>query len=125
MPKAKPFTKDQILNAMDKTKSVKSAARYLNCSYQHLKKWMKEFKDSETGLTLLEVIEGRIDAAHFHPDKLKYRMIEGGYLKEECNNCGFHESRVLDGKLPLLMHFKDGNKQHYGLNNVHLLCYNC
>ena len=55
MPKAKPFTKDQILNAMDKTKSVKSAARYLNCSYQHLKKWMKEFKDSETGLTLFEL----------------------------------------------------------------------
>lgn len=153
MPKAKPFTKDQILNAMAKTKSVKATARYLNCSYQHIKRWMKEFKDEETGLTLfelhknqcgkgipkflshspfrkkepaiLDVIEGRIDASHFNPDKLKYRMIEGGYLKEECGSCGFHESRVLDSKLPLLMHFKDGNKQHYGLDNVHMLCYNC
>ena len=23
------------------------------------------------------------------------------------------------------MNFKDGNKQHYGLNNVEMLCYNC
>ena len=49
MPKAKPFTKDQIRNAMDKTLSVRAAARYLNCSYQHLKKWMKEYKDEKTG----------------------------------------------------------------------------
>ena len=55
MPKAKPFTKDQILNAMDKTLSVRAAARYLNCSYQHLKKWMKEYKDEKTGLTLFEL----------------------------------------------------------------------
>ena len=99
MPKAKPFTKDQILNAMDKTLSVRAAARYLNCSYQHLKKWMKEYKDEKTGLTLfelhknpygkgipkflsnkngfkgkeppiLDIIEGRVDASSFNPDKL-------------------------------------------------------
>ena len=70
MPKAKPFTKDQILNAMDKTKSVKSAARYLNCSYQHLKKWMKEFKDSETGLTLFELHKTKAEKVFlnsYHP----------------------------------------------------------
>jgi hypothetical protein len=27
--------------------------------------------------------------------------------------------------MPLLMHFKDGNKKHYNLGNVQLLCYNC
>ena len=52
-------------------------------------------------------------------------MIEQGYLKEECNSCGFHERRVLDYKVPLIMHFKDGNKQHYNLGNVEMLCYNC
>ena len=51
MPKAKHFKKEEILAAMDKTKSVRSAARYLNCSYQHLKKWMK-FYEGEDGKSL-------------------------------------------------------------------------
>ena len=52
MPKAKPFTKQQVLGAMAKTKSVKAAARYLNCSYHHLKRYMKLYTDVETGKSL-------------------------------------------------------------------------
>jgi hypothetical protein len=153
MPKAKHFSKEQIINAMDKTKSVRGAARYLNCSYQHLKKWMKFYKDEPTGKTLfelhknqsgkgvpkflshapfgrkepaiLDIINGVVDPSNFNPQKIKYRMIEGGYLKEECYRCGFNERRVLDYKIPLLMHFKNGNKQNYTLENVEMLCYNC
>jgi hypothetical protein len=152
MPKAKHLSKDQIIMAMNKTKSVRAAARYLNVSYQHLKKWMKLYKD-ENGSTLfeshknqagkgipkflsqtpygkkdpavLDIIEGRIDPAHFNPQKIKYRMIQEGYLKEECSNCGFHERRVSDYKIPLILHFKDKNKQHYRLENLEMLCYNC
>ncbi len=152
MAKPKPITKEMVVSAMDKTKSVRAAARYLNCSYQHLKKYMKVYKN-EDGISLfeahknqcgkgipkflthshfkkkdpaiLDIIEGRVDASHFNPQKLKYRMITEGYLKEECANCGFHERRVSDYKTPLIMHFKDGNKQHYNLGNVEMLCYNC
>jgi hypothetical protein len=74
---------------------------------------------------LLDVIEGRIDPAHFNPQKIKYRLITEGYLKEECSNCGFHERRVSDYKIPLILHFKDKNKQHYRLENLEMLCYNC
>jgi hypothetical protein len=153
MPLPKPFTKEQVLSAMDKTKSVRGAARYLNCSYQHLKKWMKLYKDEATGKTLfelhknqsgkgvpkflshapfgrkdpaiLDIINGVVDPSNFNPAKIKYRMIEGGYLREECYKCGFNERRVLDYKIPLLMHFKNGNKQNYTLENVEMLCYNC
>jgi hypothetical protein len=153
MPKARPLSKNEILNAMNKTKSVRGAARYLNCSYQHLKKWMKFYKDEATGKTLMElhknpsgkgipkflshapfgrkepaildIINGVVDPSNFNPQKIKYRMIEGGYLKEECYKCGFNERRVLDYKMPLLMHFKNGNKQNYTLENVEMLCYNC
>ena len=45
MPKAKPYTKQQVLAAMNKTKSVRAAARYLNCSYHHLKRYMKLYVD--------------------------------------------------------------------------------
>ena len=152
MPKAKHLSKDQVVMAMNKTKSVRAAARYLNVSYIHMKKWMKFYKN-ENGITLfeahknqsgkgipkflsnngtrkkdpalLDVIEGRIDPAHFNPQKIKYRLIEEGYLKEECCNCGFHERRVSDYKIPLILHFKDNNKQHYRLENMEMLCYNC
>jgi hypothetical protein len=152
MPKARPLTKESIISAMDKTKSVRAAARYLNCSYQHIKKWMKLYVD-ENGVSLfdahknqsgkgipkflsvstinkkepaiLDIVEGRIDASHFNPQKIKYRLITEGYLKDECCNCGFHERRVSDYKSPLILHFKDGNKQHYRLDNMEMLCYNC
>jgi hypothetical protein len=152
MPKARPLTKESIISAMDKTKSVRAAARYLNCSYQHIKKWMKLYVD-ENGVSLfdahknqsgkgipkflsastinkkepaiLDIVEGRIDASHFNPQKIKYRLITEGYLKDECNNCGFHERRVSDYKSPLILHFKDNNKQHYRLDNMEMLCYNC
>ena len=152
MPKARPLTKESIISAMDKTKSVRAAARYLNCSYQHIKKWMKLYVD-ENGVSLfdahknqsgkgipkflsvstinkkepaiLDIIEGRIDPSHFNPQKIKYRLITDGYLKDECSNCGFHERRVSDYKSPLILHFKDNNKQHYRLDNMEMLCYNC
>jgi len=154
MPRRKDFTKSQILNAMEKTKSVRAAARYLNCSYWHLKDWMKRYKDEETGKTLFElhknqsgkgipkfvtnntyyknsepdlkaILNGEIDPSSFNQDKLKYRMIESGFILEECSMCGFHERRQIDHKIPLLLHFKDGNSSHWANGNVSLVCYNC
>ena len=150
MPAAKPISKDMCLTAMDKTKSVKAAARYLNCSYHHLKRYMKLYVDEETGKTLFDkhknpqgkgipkflrasgkepalkdIIEGKINPASFSPDKLKYRLTTEGYLEECCGNCGFTEHRVTDHKVPLILHFKDKNKLNYNLTNIEFLCYNC
>lgn len=149
MPKSKPLSKNQILAAMAKTKSNLACARYLHVSYQHYKKWAKLYKDEETGKTLfelqlnqcgkgipkfirgskkepalLDIIEGRVAASHFQPAKIKYRLIEEGYLQEECAMCGFKERRVFDYKIPLLLNFKDKNPNNYHLDNVELLCYN-
>ena len=142
MPKAKPLSKVQILAAQAKTKSNMAAARYLHVSYQHYKKWAKLYKlfdshknQSGKGIPkflkgpkkmphMLEIIEGRIAASSFDPNKLKYALIEQGYLSEECAICAFKERRVLDYKMPLLLHFQDGNSNNYSLDNVQLLCYN-
>ena len=142
MPKAKPLSKEQILAAQAKTKSNMAAARYLHVSYQHYKKWAKLYKlfdshknQSGKGIPkflrgpekmphMLEIIEGRIAASSFDPAKLKYALIEQGYLLEECAVCSFKERRVLDYKMPLLLHFKDNNSNNYSLDNVQLLCYN-
>lgn len=40
---------------------------------------------------MIEIIEGRIAASHFDPNKLKYSLIEEGYLLEECAVCSFNE----------------------------------
>ena len=52
-------------------------------------------------------------------------MIVEGYFVEKCNICGLDERRVIDYKVPLLLHFKDGIKKHYVHDNLELLCYNC
>ena len=149
MPKAKPLSKEQIVAATNKTLSNRAAARYLNVSYQHFKKWAKLYQNdkgetlfdahknqSGKGIpkflkgqgkepALLDIIEGRVDASSFSPDKIKYRLITEGHLLEECSNCGFKERRVVDYKIPLILHFKDKNKQNYRKENTELLCYNC
>jgi len=30
-------------------------------------------------------------------------------MLEKCNNCGFEERRVIDGKVPLVLDFEDGD----------------
>ena len=148
MPKAKPLKHELILAAMAKTKSNLAAARYLNCSYQHYKKWAKLYESkthdnlfeehknqSGKGIpkflrvggkepALLDLIEGRANASSFSPEKIKYRLITEGHLLEECAVCGFKERRVSDYKMPLLLNFKDGNKKNYRKENIELLCYN-
>lgn len=142
MPKPKPLSKEMIVAAQAKTKSNMAAARYLHVSYQHYKRYAKMYKVFEghknqsgkgipkflkgTGKepALLDIIEGRVSAAHFSPAKIKYRLIEEGYLSEQCSMCGFQERRVLDYKMPLLLHFKDNNKSNYTRDNIELLCYN-
>jgi hypothetical protein len=151
MPSAKPLTKEMILDAMDKTKSNRAACRYLGVSYPHYKQWAKQYKatkkgypnlfeqhknpsgkgipkflsDKQNDFSLLDLIEGRLDASSFNPDKIKYRLFQEGYLKEKCTRCGFEERRVLDYKMPLLLNFRDGNKHYYHLDNLEVLCYNC
>ena len=142
MPKPKPLSKEMIVAAQAKTKSNMAAARYLHVSYTHYKRYAQMYKVFEThknqsgkGIpkflkgtskepALLDIIEGRMSATSFSPSKIKYRLIEEGYLLEECSMCGFKERRVLDYKMPLLLHFKDNNKSNYNSDNMELLCYN-
>ena len=148
MPKAKPLTKEMIVAAMSQTKSNRAACRYLNVSYIHYKRWAKLYEsDTHSNLfeqhknqcgkgipkflrskgkepALIDIIEGRVDASSFSPDKIKYRLITEGHLLEECSTCKFKERRVSDYKMPLLLNFKDNNKKNYRKENIELLCYN-
>ena len=148
MPRAKPLSKERILAAMSQTKSNRAACRYLNVSYIHYKRWAKLYESNThdnlfeqhknqcgKGIpkflrsrgkepALIDIIEGRVDASSFSPDKIKYRLITEGHLLEECSMCKFNERRVSDYKMPLLLNFKDNNKKNYRKENIELLCYN-
>ena len=85
--------KEQIVAAQGKTLSNISAARYLHVSYQHYKKYAKMYNlfddhknQAGKGIPkylrgpkkmphMKEIIEGRIAASSFNPNKLKYAYI--------------------------------------------------
>jgi len=152
MPAAKTLSRDDILRAMRFTKSNRAAARYLGCSYQHYKPYAKLYRVDESdhnSPTLFEahfnpsgkgipkflpnkrkepnvklIFETGTGWESFTPEKIKSRGIAEGYLREQCYHCGFAERRVTDYKIPLLLNFKDGNRNNYLVDNLELLCYN-
>lgn len=150
MPAAKPLSKERIVAAMKATRSNTAAARYLRVSFNHYKRYAKLYKDEETGKSLfdlhlnqagkgipkflsnkgkepplMDILEGRTPHYHFTPDRIKQRIIAEGLIEEKCNKCGFNERRVLDYRAPLLLHFKNKNKEDFRLSNLEFLCYNC
>ena len=152
MPATKTYSREDILRAMRFTKSNRAAARYLGCSYQHYKPYAKLFRLDEsdpTSPTLFDthknqsgkgipkflpnrrkepnvklIFETGTGWESFTPEKIKSRGIAEGYLKEQCYHCGFDERRVTDYKVPLLLNFKDSNRNNYLVDNLELLCYN-
>jgi hypothetical protein len=152
-PKPKIYSKEDLLRAMKVTKSIRAAARYLNCSYQHIKPYFKSFRvddNDPNSLTLFDVhknqvgkgipkflkhhgkdpdlkkiLNGELYTESFSIDKFKRRLIQEAILAEECSCCGFNEQRVSDYRVPLLVNFKNGNKRDWKQENLEFLCYNC
>jgi len=153
MPKSKIYSKEDLLRAMKVTKSIRAAARYLNCSYQHIKPYFKSYRvddNDPNSPTLFEIhknqlgkgipkflkhhgkdpdldkiLNGELYTESFSIDKFKRRLIQEAILAEECSCCGFNEQRVSDYRVPLLINFKNGNKRDWKQENIEFLCYNC
>jgi hypothetical protein len=144
----KPITREQLLAAMKMTKSNMACARYLGISYMHYSRYAKSYIDEETGKTLFDLhknqsgkgirkflggkdldlealMSGELFVKSLNVNRYKDKLIQEGYIEEKCNSCGFNEQRVNDYKAPLLVHFKDGNKMNWKIENIELLCYNC
>ena len=144
----KPITREQLLAAMKMTKSNMACARYIGISYMHYSRYAKSYIDEKTGKTLFELqknqsgkgirkflggkdpdlkalMDGELYVKSYNLNRYKDRLIQEGYIEECCSSCGFNEQRVQDYKAPLLVHFKDKNKQNWKVENIELLCYNC
>ena len=58
----------------------------------------------------MDLIEGRVPSTHFDPQKIKERLIFEAVIEEKCNKCGFAERRVIDNRVPLILHHKNKDK---------------
>ena len=116
------------------------AARLLGVSYNTYKKYARKygiFEDLKnpdgTGIRKgYNIKRGKYsldDLIGKYPDypvwKLKSRLLLNGYMLEKCNCCGFEEKRLTDGKVPLVLDFKDGDRKNHKYDNLRMLCFNC
>jgi hypothetical protein len=138
---AKPLLEWEIKDAQKKARSAMEAARIMGVSFNTYKKYAKLygiFEDLKNpygiGIKRINPKTGK----EYHLDdildgmypnypiwKLKSRLIQHGYIKEECSCCGFSEKRITDHKVPLILEFLDGNRKHHSYDNMRLICFNC
>lgn len=142
------LTEGEVRYAIANSRSNREAAAYANVSHVTWKKYASMYVDAETGKTLYEkhknqkgygvskggikkfgkyglqdILEGR--HPEYNPKNLKKRIIRACIVKEECALCGFHERRVADYSIPLILEFIDSDITNHKLENIRLLCYNC
>lgn len=149
MAYSRVLTREDVENAIKHTHSNLHAARFLGINKVTWKKYAKMFTDKDGvtlydkhsnryGLgitdknrksikppTIMDVISGKIPARLFKANDLKSMIVGEGLLQEQCSCCGFHEERITDHKVPLMITFRNLNKKDWSLDNLELLCYNC
>jgi hypothetical protein len=140
-PTKPTLTKSEVEHANSQTKSCSAAARYLKVNYDTYKKWAKKYGLFESQKNMEgvgipnpnQVSRGeyslkRIVVEGTRPDydtgKLKGRLIRAGWKDEECERCGFSESRE-DGIVPLVLRHVDGDHTNHLWENLEMVCYNC
>ena len=141
---------EDILEAMRHTISNTAAAEYLKISFPTYKKYAKQYTDPITGKTLFEMHKNQAGRGmkrkmgkYFKESKLDEMLISGqvynekrlgklksllmidGRLGYSCNGCGYHQRRLQDNKLPVVLHFKDFDRTNWTIENLSWLCYNC
>lgn len=135
----RPLLKRDIETAQLHTQSGHDASRYLNVSYGTYKKYAKIYGlfEHHKNPHIKGVARPKIKGAYGlesilagnHPFydrfKLKERLIAAGYLPNSCAMCGYDKHRYPNGKVPLVIHTKDGTLNFFPLDNIELLCYNC
>ncbi len=73
----------------------------------------------------VEAKVGKDKKSKYTLKRIKKRLIEEGYMVEECSICGWNEERITDGLICLGLDFLDGDSSHTTLENMRLLCPNC
>jgi len=143
--------RETIERTIRETNSNAQAARFLGIHVNSWKKYASYYTDPTTGKTLYElhnnkfglgttdkvlkgrktratiydVVEGIVPAKSFRPGDLKAMIVKEGLLESRCACCGFNEARITDGKVPLMITFRNMDRRNWSIDNLQLLCLNC
>lgn len=132
----------EIKAAQSISNSALEAAKILGLSYNTYKKWAKrygihEIHKNKPGKKIKKIhsdpTKGRYPLDDvlkgMYPEyptyRLKDRLFKCGYKEEKCENCGWTEKRITDGKGPFLVDYIDGDIYNKKFENVRILCLNC
>ena len=135
----KVLTKNMILDAQTNSKSASECARWLNVSFNTYKKWAQYYQvydnvKNQSGkgikkgfatyrISLEDIFSGKTESKYTDA-RFKRRLVDEGYMQEECSTCGFNEGRITDGKIPLHIDYIDGDRMNKSFENLRLLCPN-
>jgi hypothetical protein len=141
---AKPLTKEEILDMQKVSTSAHEVARKLGVTYPTYKKYAKMYgvhtlinypppkgvrptgclvNPNKGKYPIEEILQSKWPDFPIH--RLKDKLIRSGKKDSCCEQCGFKERRITDGKIPLLLNFEDGNSKNHSIENLKILCYNC
>lgn len=149
--KAINLSENEIRYALENSKSINGAARFLHVDYDTFKKYAKMYIDSATGKSLFELNKNpsgkginkhaklpkvydpinrltpiiNEERPNFKGGGLKKLLIKTSTVEEKCSRCGYEERRAFDYSIPLLIDWIDGDKTNHKLENLRLLCHNC
>lgn len=131
----------EILRAQSLTNSAIKAAKKLGVNYLTYRKYCRiygifkkqDVTSKRENRALQNPYKGKYplprilngECPNFPIHRLKDKLIRSGMKKTECELCGFHERRITDGKIPLLLNFEDGDRYNHKIENLKIYCYNC
>ena len=139
--KLQPLTERQITEAYKQSASAMKAAKRLGVSYPTFKKYAVQYNLFKTKpkatkrpdrtpinpfkgkYPINKILEGAFP--NFPVHRIKDKLIRSGIKHLECEQCGYKERRITDGKIPLLLNFEDGDNKNHHLENLRIFCYNC
>ena len=134
-------TQKMIEDAQTVTKSNSAAARWLGIHYLTYRKyakiyglWERHLNPEGVGIKkgygkyrkpLDQLLSKENRKVRLGLTYLKNRLIDEGWVQEECNSCGYNEVVLGKDRVLLRIDFIDGNRDNHRIDNLRLLCPNC
>ena len=124
--------KEKIIEWIYANESKASICRKLNCKYETLEGFLKEWNISYKGNKSSKGIEDKgyksalvyIENDKFiSSSRLLKKLLKEGIKEKKCERCGLTE--WLGEEIPLELHHKNGNHYDNRLENLQILCPNC
>jgi len=134
---ARVLLESEIKEARANSRSARECSKKLGVSYTTYKKYAKMYgvhvvcdpavrKTRDLNSTidphkgkypLSKILNGKCPNFPIH--RLKDKLIRSGTKKAECEQCGYGERRITDGKIPLLLNFECTGRGYIRRGTIH------